>query len=72
MFGDNKSVVDSSMQVNAKLHKSHAMLSFHRVEEAITSGMIGFYFIPCDINPVGILSKHWDMHIFGLNSRWKH
>jgi hypothetical protein len=41
MFGDNKSVVDSSMQVYAKLHKRHNMLSFHRVCEAIASGMIG-------------------------------
>jgi hypothetical protein len=30
MFGDNKSVIDSSMQLNAKLHKRHTMLSFHR------------------------------------------
>jgi hypothetical protein len=60
MFGDNKSVVDSSMQVvNAKLHKRHTMLSFHRVREAIASGMIGFYFIPGDTNPADILSKHW-------------
>jgi hypothetical protein len=26
MFGDNKSVVDSSMQLNDKLHKRHTML----------------------------------------------
>jgi hypothetical protein len=59
LFGDNKSVVDSSMQVHAKLHKRHTMLSFHRVREAIASGMIGFYFIPGEINPADILSKHW-------------
>jgi hypothetical protein len=59
MFGDNKSVVDSSMQVHAKLHKRHTMLSFHRVREAVASGMIGFYFIPGEINPADILSKHW-------------
>jgi hypothetical protein len=40
MFGNNKSVVDSSMQVYVKLHKRHNMLSFHRVREAIASGMI--------------------------------
>jgi hypothetical protein len=60
MFGDNKSVVDSSMQVYAKLHIRHNMLSFHRVHEAIAFGMIGFYFIPGDINPADILSKHWE------------
>ena len=59
MFGDNKSVVDSSMQLHAKLHKRHTMLSFHRVREAIASGMIGFYFIPGQHNPADILSKHW-------------
>jgi hypothetical protein len=59
MFGDKKSVVDSSMTFHAKLHKLHAMISFHRVREAIASGMIGFYFIPGEINPADILSKHW-------------
>jgi hypothetical protein len=59
MLGDNKSVVDSSMQVNAKLHKRHTMLSFQRFRESIASGMIGFYFIPGDTNPADILSKHW-------------
>jgi hypothetical protein len=59
MFGDNKSVVDSSMQVHAKLHKRHTMLSFHRVRETIAAGIIGFYFIPGASNPADILSKHW-------------
>jgi hypothetical protein len=35
MFGDNKSAVDSSMQLNAKLHKQHTMLSFHDFRETI-------------------------------------
>jgi hypothetical protein len=43
MFGDNKSVVESSMGLHAKLHKGHTMLSFHRVREAIASGIVGFY-----------------------------
>ena len=59
MFGDNKSVVDSSMQLNAKLHKRHTMLSFHRVREAIAAGILGFYFLPGEDNPADILSKHW-------------
>jgi hypothetical protein len=58
MFGNNKSVVDSSMGLHAKLHKCHTMLSFHRVREAITSGIVGFYFIPREINPADIISKH--------------
>jgi hypothetical protein len=60
MFGDNKSVVDSSMELHTKLHKHHTMLSFHQVREAIMSGLVGFYyFIPGKINPADILSKHW-------------
>jgi hypothetical protein len=59
MFGNNKLVVDSSMGLHAKLHKRHTMLSFHRVIEAIASGIVGFYFIPVEINLADILSKHW-------------
>ena len=59
MFGDNKSVVDSSMQLDAKLHKRHTMLSFHRVREAIAAGILSFYFLSGDDNPADILSKHW-------------
>ena len=59
MFGDNKSVVDSSMQLNAKLHKRHTMLLFHRVREAIAAGMVVFHFLSGDDSPADILSKHW-------------
>jgi hypothetical protein len=66
MFGDNKSVVDSSMQVHAKLHKRHNILSFHRVREAIASGMVGFYYVEGQKNPADILSKNW-----GYSQVWK-
>jgi hypothetical protein len=59
MFGDNQSVVNSSMQVHAKLHKRHTMLSFHRVHEAIAAGIVHFHHIPGQCNPADILSKHW-------------
>jgi hypothetical protein len=59
MFGDNKSVVDSSMELHAKFHKHHTMLSFHHVREAIVSGIMGFHFIPGEHNHADILSKHW-------------
>jgi hypothetical protein len=59
MFGDNESIINSATQVHAKLHKRHTMLSFHRVREAIASKMVAFNFIPGDINPADILSKHW-------------
>ena len=59
LFGDNKSVVDSSMVPHAKLHKRHTALSFHRVREAIASKTLVFSHIPGSINPADILSKHW-------------
>jgi hypothetical protein len=59
MFGDNKSVVDSSMQLNPMLHKRHTMLSFHHVREAVASGILGFIFLPGEDNPAYILRKHW-------------
>ena len=58
MFRDNQSVVDSSMTLHAKIHKRHVTLSFHRVREAITDKIIGYYFAPGKINPADILSKH--------------
>ena len=43
MFGDNESVVNSSTHSESKLHKRHAVLSFHRVQEAIVSNILSFY-----------------------------
>jgi hypothetical protein len=45
MFGDNKTVVESSIRPHAKLHKRHMALSFHRVREAIAAKIIGFYHV---------------------------
>jgi hypothetical protein len=59
MFGDNKSVVDSSTIPHSKLHKRHNALSFHRVREAIAAGILAFYHIEGAENPADILSKHW-------------
>jgi hypothetical protein len=59
VFGDNKSVVDSSVKIHAKLHKRHNALSFHRVREAIAAKIIGFFHIDGKRNPADILSKHW-------------
>jgi hypothetical protein len=66
MFGDNQSVVTSSTTVNAKLHKRHNMLSFHRVREAIASNMVAYHFIPGQDNPADVLSKHW-----GYDQVWR-
>ena len=59
MFGDNESVVNSSMNPYGKLHKRHTALSFHRVREAVASKIIQFHHIPGENNPADIMSKHW-------------
>ena len=60
MFGDNKFVADSFMQLNAKLHMYHFMLSFHHVRETIAGETLDDNFLPGDGNPAIILSIHWE------------
>jgi hypothetical protein len=59
MFGDNKSVVDSSMIPHSQLNKRHTALSYHRVREAICADVFKFYHIYGTENPSDVLSKHW-------------
>jgi hypothetical protein len=59
MFGDNRTVVDSSMNIASRLHKRHIILSYHRVREAIAAGVVYFIHLPGALNPADILSKAW-------------
>jgi hypothetical protein len=59
LFGDNESVVGSATKLDAKLHKRHSALSFHRVREAIAAKFLAFFHIPGKRNPADVLSKHW-------------
>ena len=59
MWGDNKSVVESASFPFSRLHKRHHILAFHRVRQAIASGVVDFHHLPGDMNPADILSKHW-------------
>ena len=58
MFGDNKSVVQSSAVPQSLLNKRHCALSYHRVREAIASGVIEFHWIDGPSNPADVLTKH--------------
>ena len=62
LFGDNKSVVDSSTLPHSPLKKRHHALSYHRVREAIAAEFLGFYWIDGSKNPADVLSKHWKFH----------
>jgi hypothetical protein len=47
------------MQLNAKLHKHHTMLSFHHVRDAIAEETLDFYFLTGDDSPAITLRIHW-------------
>ena len=66
MFGDNESVVNSSENMYAKLHKRHNALSFHRVRESIAARICRFHHLSGKFNPADITSKHWS-----YNCVWK-
>ena len=59
LFRDNESVVKSSTIPDSTLKKRHIVLSYHRVKEACASDMLSYSFIPGDMNPADILSKHY-------------
>jgi hypothetical protein len=54
MFGDNKTIVDSSTQPHARLHKWHNALSFHRVWEVIASRYVLMMHLSGKANPSDI------------------
>jgi hypothetical protein len=59
IFGDNKTIINTSLTPHAKLHKRHNALSFHCVREAVSSKYVTIFHLPGKYNPADILSKHW-------------
>ena len=59
VLGVNKSVVDSIMAPNGKIHKIHAALSFHRVRESIAAVFVTYKFIDGKHNLEDVLRNHW-------------
>lgn len=66
MFGDNKTVVNSSALPSSRLHKRHVLLSYHRVREAIVAGALYFIHVPGNANQADIQSKAWGTNKSGL------
>ena len=60
LFGDNRSVVTSATVPHSTLTKSHNILAFYRVREAIAAKLMAFYWIQTAYNLSDMLSKHWD------------
>ena len=66
MFGDNDSVVNIASVIHTKLYKHRIVLSFHRVREDITSGVMTLALLAGKNNPADIIFKHW-----GYQQVWK-
>ena len=60
LFGDNRSAVTSATLPHSTLTKTHNILAFHRVREAIAAKPMAFYWIQSAYNLSDTLSKHWD------------
>ena len=57
LFGDNLSMITSSTIPSSSLKKRHNMLSYHRVREAIASGILNLFHIPGAENPSDVMTK---------------
>ena len=60
LFGDNTSVVTKSILPHSTLIKSHNILAFHRVKEAVAAKIMDFFWIQSADNLSDMLSEHWD------------
>jgi hypothetical protein len=64
MFGDNASVITSSMIPHSSSNKRHNALSYHRVCEAIASDLLWFFHIQGKVNPADVLTKFCGHSVF--------
>jgi hypothetical protein len=54
VFGDNKTVINASLTLHAKLHKRHNALSFHHVREAVASKYVTIFHLQQKIHFKGV------------------
>ncbi len=66
LFGDNKSVVDSSNIPSFNLKKRHTAIAFHRVRECIAAKWLIYVYMNGKENPSDVLTKFSSQH-----ERWK-
>jgi hypothetical protein len=58
LFGDNKSVVNSSTLPHSTLSKRWNALSYHRCREAVAAGIVRFEYLPSAQNTADYLTKN--------------
>ena len=57
VFGDNFSVIQNALDLDATLKKKHVAISFHVVHEAITDGIISPFWLKGEFNLSDIMMK---------------
>ena len=60
LFGDNQSVITSSTIPHSQLSKRWNALSYHRVREAVSAGIVRFHYLESKENPSDIMTKALD------------
>ena len=63
LFGDNESVLKSSIIPASTLCKRHNALSYHTVRAAIAAGIVSFQHIPGEDNIADIMTKHLEPRV---------
>ena len=78
MFGDNNAVVLNTTLPSSQLKKKHQAISYHRVREAIASGILEFHHIPSWANYSDVMTKPVSTQVFHslvkpllFRTRWK-
>ena len=59
VWGDNKSMINSSTIPESKLNKRHNILSFHYVRSMISRGYVNLQHLASEWNFADILTKQW-------------
>ena len=58
MFSDNQSVITNSTLSHSSLRKRLYALAYHKVREAVTAGLLKFYYIGSKHNPANVLTRN--------------
>ena len=64
LLGDNKSVVLNTPMPSSVLKKKHCVVSYHRIREAVASGIVKFSHIDSVDNYSDMLTKHLSANAF--------
>ena len=59
VFGDNKSMINSSQYWESKLHKRHNILLYHYVKSMVSRGFLPLNHLDSKSNIADVVTKHW-------------